>query len=266
MLAPPILHNHCNMSKYTVLITGASGGIGSATAIRLASEAAKLDIGAIALHYNSNQELAEKLQAKVREANPHTKIRIFQADLAKSEHITRLHEEVVEAFGAIDILFANAGTSTGKNIGPKGNIEDVSLETFEATWRVNTLASFQVTQLVVSAMVRKGYGRVIYNSSVAALTGGVVGPHYASSKSALHGMLHFLAMRYAKDGVTFNAVAPALIEDTLLLPQGSDELKGRIPVGRLGKPDEVASVVQVLIENGYITNKVWAIDGGWHPS
>lgn len=169
-------------------------------------------------------------------------------------------------FGAIDILFANAGTASGKNIGPKRNIEDVSLETFEATWRVNTLASFQLTQLVVPAMVQRSFGRVIYNSSVAALIGGVVGPHYASSKSALHGMLHFLAMKYAKDGVTFNAVAPALIEGTLLLPQGSDELKGRIPVGRLGRPDEIASVVQVMIENGYVTNKVWTIDGGSHPS
>ncbi|SLM37810.1 short-chain dehydrogenase reductase [Lasallia pustulata] len=255
------------MSKYTVLITGASGGIGSATAIRLGSEADRIGIVAIAMHYNSNHQLAEKVKAKIEsESNPHIKIGIFQADLALSEDIARLHKEVTDAFGTIDILFANAGTSAGKNIGPKGNIEDVSLEIFEATWRVNALASFQLTQLVVPSMARRSFGRVIYNSSVAALTGGVVGPHYASSKSALHGMLHFLAMRYAKDGVTFNAVAPALIEDTLLLPQGSGELKGRIPVGRLGKPDEVASVVQVMIENGYITNKVWAIDGGWHPS
>ncbi|MCJ1304845.1 hypothetical protein MMC08_007658 [Hypocenomyce scalaris] len=255
-----------NMTQHIILITGASGGIGSSTAIRVASEATKLGVGSIALHYNSNQALAEKVKAKVQETNPHIKVGIFQADLAKPEDITRLHKEVTDAFGAIDILFANAGTSTGKNIGPKGSIEDVSLETFEATWRVNTLASFQLTQLVVPTMAQKGFGRIIYNSSVAALTGGVVGPHYASSKSALHGMLHFLAMRYAKDGVTFNAVAPALIEDTLLLPEGSDELREKIPVGRLGKPDEIASVVQVMIENGYVTNKVWAIDGGWHPS
>jgi 3-oxoacyl-[acyl-carrier protein] reductase len=115
-------------------------------------------------------------------------------------------------------------------------------------------------------MLDEGFGRVIYNSSVAALTGGVVGPHYASSKSALHGMMHFLAAKYAKDGITFNAVAPALIENTMMLPKGGDELKARIPVGRLGRPDEVASVVEVMVGNGYITNKVWAIDGGWHPS
>ena len=156
MRASTALQIRRNMSKHTVLITGASGGIGSATAIRLASGAAKLDIGAIALHYNSNKELAERLEAKVYEANPHIKVEIFQADLAKSEDITRLHKEVTDAFGAIDVLFANAGTSAGKNIGPKGNIEDVSLETFEATWRVNTLASFQLTQLVVPSMVLHG--------------------------------------------------------------------------------------------------------------
>lgn len=85
------------------------------------------------------------------------------------------------------------------------------------------------------------------------------------NRSALHGMMHYLSMKYAKDGITFNSVAPALIEDTTMLPAGGDDLKAKIPVGRLGRPEEVASVVQVMIENGYISNKVWAIDGGWHP-
>lgn len=85
------------------------------------------------------------------------------------------------------------------------------------------------------------------------------------ARSALHGMMHYLALKYAKEGITFNCVAPALIEDTTMLPKGGDELKAKIPVGRLGKPDEIASMVQVFIENAYLTNKTFAVDGGWHP-
>jgi len=140
---------------------------------------------------------------------------------------------------------------------------DVSLEVFEKTWRVNTLSIYQLTQLCIPDMAKQNFGRIIYNSSIAAMTGGVVGPHYASSKSALHGMLHFLAQRYAKDGVTVNAVAPALIEDTTMLPEGSSEMRAKIPVGRLGKPEEIASVVGLMVANGYVSNKVWGVDGGW---
>lgn len=152
--------------------------------------------------------------------------------------------------------------------GPTGTLDAVSLETFEQAWRVNTLSVYQLTQLVAPGMAAAGFGRVVYNSSVAALTGGVVGAHYASSKSALHGMLHYLSPRMAAAGVTFNAVAPALIEGTTMLPAGAEgnaDLKAKIPVGRLGQPDEIAGVVCLMIENGYVNNKVWAVDGGWVP-
>lgn len=140
---------------------------------------------------------------------------------------------------------------------------------FEQAWRVNTLSAYQLTRLVTPDMAAAGFGRVIYNSSVAGLTGGVVGAHYASSKSALHGMLHYLSPRLAASGVTLNAVAPALIEGTTMLPggdrEGTEELRAKIPVGRLGRPDEIAGVVCLMVENGYVNNKVWAVDGGWVP-
>lgn len=139
---------------------------------------------------------------------------------------------------------------------------------FEQAWRVNTLSTYQLTRLVVPGMTAQSFGRVIYNSSVAGLTGGVVGAHYASSKSALHGMLHYLSPRLAASGVTVNAVAPALIAGTTMLPGGGEgdvELRAKIPVGRLGRPDEIAGVVCLMVENGYVNNKVWAVDGGWVP-
>jgi len=111
-------------------------------------------------------------------------------------------------------------------------------------------------------METSAWGRVIFCSSVAGFTGGIVGPHYASSKSALHGLIHWLAGAYAKKGVTVNGVAPALIEGTTMLPGATAELERKVPVGRLGRPEEVAETVVWMVRTGYVTNKVVAVDGG----
>jgi 3-oxoacyl-[acyl-carrier protein] reductase len=117
----------------------------------------------------------------------------------------------------------------------------------------------------LAAMRERGYGRILFTSSVAALTGGIIGPHYAASKSGLHGLTHFLASRAAADGVTVNAIAPALIEDTGMLPGDPRELATRVPVQRLGRPEEVADLMLAVLRNGYVTNQVISIDGGMHP-
>lgn len=260
------------MTELTILITGASGGIGAATALRLATQQQqqqqKYKVKDLILHYNTNASRTQALTEQIARADPSISVAWLQADLSDQGAVDALHRDAVAAAGGrpVNVLFANAGTTAGLS-GAAGTLENVSPEAFEAAWRVNTLATYQLTRLVVPGMVESGFGRVIYNSSVAALTGGVVGPHYASSKSGLHGMLHYFAPRYAKEGVTFNAVAPALIEDTTMLPkgEGGDDLKAKIPVGRLGQPDEIASVVCLMIENGYVNNKVWVVDGGWMP-
>jgi 3-oxoacyl-[acyl-carrier protein] reductase len=114
-------------------------------------------------------------------------------------------------------------------------------------------------------MRERKYGRILFTSSVAALTGGIVGPHYAASKAGLHGLTHFLAARAAADGVTVNAIAPALIEETGMLPGDPGELAKRVPVGRLGQPDEVADLMLAILRNGYMTSQVVGLDGGMHP-
>lgn len=124
-------------------------------------------------------------------------------------------------------------------------ISDISIEEFEQTWRANCGSAFLLTQLCIPAMEKKAWGRVIFCSSVAGFTGGSIGPHYAqvefwsllceaqliyvsrSSKSAMHGLIHWLAGAYAKKGVTVNGVAPALIGDTMMLPGNSQELAKR---------------------------------------
>jgi 3-oxoacyl-[acyl-carrier protein] reductase len=131
---------------------------------------------------------------------------------------------------------------------------------------VNLRAPFLLAQAVLPGMVERGWGRVLFMSSVAAFTGGVVGPHYAASKAGLHGLLHHLAPRVAGHGVTVNAVAPALIEGTRMLPAAPDGGPALpIPVGRYGRPEEVADLSMAVLRNGYLTDQVLGLDGGIHP-
>ena len=104
-------------------------------------------------------------------------------------------------------------------------------------------------------------------SSVAAFTGGLIGPHYAASKAALSGLVHFYAPRVAPFGVTVNALAPALIAETGMLPVTPDDpaMAELVPVGRLGRPEEVAGLALAMLTNSYLTNKVFLLDGGMHP-
>src|SRR5207245_7852559 len=128
-------------------------------------------------------------------------------------------------------------------LGRRQSLEEVSGDDFDEMVAVNLRAPFLLAQRTLPAMRERGFGRVLFMSSVAAFTGGIVGPHYAASKAGLHGLTHFLAARLAAHGVTVNAVAPALIEDTGMLPGSPEELRSSIPVGRLGRPAEVAALV-----------------------
>jgi 3-oxoacyl-[acyl-carrier protein] reductase len=197
------------------LITGATGGIGRATAIALGKEGY-----ALALHYNTaSQEKVKELTDDIENCCP--RYRTFKADLSDFNAVRTLHAHVVSLLGNPTVLFLNAG-STGGKYGVK-SLAEISMEAFETTWRINTASPFLLTKLCLPAMEADGYGRIIFNSSVAGLTGGIVGPHYASSKSAIHGLVHWLAGHLASKGITVNAVAPALIEKTAMLPAGKKE-------------------------------------------
>jgi 3-oxoacyl-[acyl-carrier protein] reductase len=159
----------------------------------------------------------------------------------------------------VSTIAANAGLSR------PASYEEVDASVFDETVAVNLRAPYLLARCVLPGMRSRGYGRILFTSSVAAPTGGIVGPHYASSKAGLHGLTHFLASRVAPDGVTVNAIAPALIEETGMLPGEPGELAVRIPVGRLGRPSEVADLAPAVLRNGYVTNQVIGIDGGIHP-
>ncbi|KAI0052211.1 putative short-chain dehydrogenase/reductase [Auriscalpium vulgare] len=240
------------------LITGATGGIGAATARLFAKRGVHL-----ALHYFSQHEKAQALVAELTALG--VRCVAFKTDLADFDAVRKLHADVVAQLGHPDILYNNAAMS-GRILGIHAKIENVDIEDMEMCWRVNNGASFLLTQLCVPHMEEQGYGRLVFCSSIAAATGGVVGPHYASSKSAMHGVMHWIAKQYSRSGITCNAVAPALIANTEMFNAPTAAHRDLIPVGRFGQPEEIASIVELLVTNSYMTNKIVVADGGMLPS
>jgi len=234
------------------LVTGASGGIGAAISTRLATAGAT-----IAVHYSSNHTSAQRVVDAIVSAGG--RAQAIGADLHDAQAPERLIAEVREALGSVDVLVANAG------LGRRGTLEQVGAEEFDEMLAVNLRAPYLLARAVLPQMRAQRFGRIIFMSSVAALTGGILGPHYASSKAGLHGLTHFIASRVAQDGITVNAIAPALIQDTDMLPGDPGDLSRRIPVGRLGTPSEVADLTLAVLRNGYLTNQVLTIDGGMYP-
>jgi 3-oxoacyl-[acyl-carrier protein] reductase len=161
--------------KRLVLITGATGGIGKATAITFA----KTGLYDLALHYNSaSLEIRDQLARDIQSASfegSKTEISFFQADLDRYEHVRKLHGDVVQTMGEVDVLFNNAGTVAGQT--SVKSLADVPIDIFEASWRTNTGSPILLTQLCLPHMESHGWGRVIFNSSVAAFTGGLTTPY-----------------------------------------------------------------------------------------
>jgi 3-oxoacyl-[acyl-carrier protein] reductase len=238
------------------LVTGASGGIGGALSRVLARAGAD-----VALSYGGHQEDAEAVAEDVRRTG--RRAVVLQADLADPEVPARLVEQARDALGAVDVLVANAG------MGQQLPWDDVEPDVWAQTLAVNLTAPWLMARAALPAMVERGFGRVLFVSSVAALNGGVVGPHYAASKAGLHGLMHHLAPRVAGAGVTVNTLAPALIAGTRILPvdpNDPDAMPLPVPVGRLGTVEEVAAMGLAVLTNGYLTNKVITLDGGLVPT
>lgn len=240
------------------LVTGGSGGIGAAISRALVGEGARVAIG-----YGSNAEAAEALVAELSgivggSTDGARPAAAFGSDLSDPRGPEQLVADVEGALGPIEVLVANHGFAR------QARYDDVDAEAFDRTIAINLRAPFLLARAVLPGMRARGYGRILFMSSMAAFRGGIVGPDYAASKSGLHGMTHFLASRVAADGVTVNALAPGLIE-TPMLPGDPQELGRNIPVGRVGRPEEVADMAVAMLRNAYLTNHVVSVDGGIHP-
>ena len=236
------------------LLTGASGGIGKAIGRRLADEGADL-----CLTYGRHADDAESLAAHARELG--RRVTVVAADLSDPEAPAALVEHANSELGRVDLLIANAGSADIKGW------QNIDLASWNATLAVNLTAPFLFAQQVLPGMIERKFGRILFVSSVAALTGGLVGAHYAASKAGLHGLMHHLAPRVAADGVTVNCLAPALVGETKMFPADLETgtLPIPIPVGRIGRPDEMADMAIAMLRNGYLTDKVVMVDGGILP-
>jgi 3-oxoacyl-[acyl-carrier protein] reductase len=237
------------------LVTGASRGIGRATARQLAAEGAACALG-YAANAGAAQELAGEIAGEGGRALP------VGGDVGDPAAVHRIVARTEAELGPIDILVASAGIADQPR-----PLEEIPLERWDEIIRVNLRSAFLLAQAIVPGMRERGFGRIVFMSSVAAFTGGVIGPHYAASKAGLAGLTHWMAADLAAHGITVNAIAPALIESDMTPgdPDGRERLRSLIPVGRLGRPEEVADLTCAVVRNGYLTNQVLLLDGGMHP-
>ena len=238
------------------LVTGGSRGIGRATALRLARDGIDVAVGYVDREAAAREVVEELAAGGVRGM-------AVRGDLAEPGAAERVAAEVEAELGPVEVVVANAGVA-----GTPRALADVSDEVWDRMIAVNLTGTFRLVRRLWPGMVERGFGRIVLVSSIAAYTGGVVGPHYAASKAGLHGLAHSLAQQGAAHGITANVVAPALV-DTDLVPDDEQvraALAASAPVGRLGRPDEVADLVAAIVRNGYLTGQSIVVDGGRHPT
>jgi 3-oxoacyl-[acyl-carrier protein] reductase len=236
----------------TALVTGSSRGIGSAIAIALARTGAS-----VAVNYLRRAAEAQAVEKEIAEFG--RSCITVQADVSLAGEVERLVRTVEERLGPIDILVNNAGIARPQPV------EEIAERDWDELIAVNLKSCFLVTQAVLPGMRARQWGRIVNLSSVAAQVGGVVGPHYAASKAGMLGLTHFYAQRFAKEGITVNSIAPALVE-TEMVTANLNARPERIPVGRFGAVSEVAEVAVMLATNGYITGQTINVNGGWYMS
>jgi 3-oxoacyl-[acyl-carrier protein] reductase len=231
------------------LVTGGSRGLGLGIALALAEQGA--DIALAARGADELERAAEAIRARGRRALP------IAVDIGARDAPEMLVERTVSALGGLDVLINGAGINLRK---PAGAFRR---EDFEGLMRINLEAAFFISQAAGQVMRERRWGRIICIGSIAAEVAIPNIALYAMSKGGLRQMVKSLALEWARDGVTVNAIAPALIADTRMLPSEPAELAARIPVGRLGTPAEVADLALAILRNGYVTSKVIAVDGGF---
>ncbi len=240
------------LNHKVALVTGGSRGLGRAIALGLAAAGAD-----VAVNYKENISAAEEVVAAVEAAG--RRAVAVKADVASPNEVEAMVATVTRELGEIGILVNNAGVARPRSI------EDVDLAIFDEAIDVNLRSAFIVTSAVLPAMRSRRWGRLIFISSTAANVGGVIGPHYAASKAGLIGLMHSYASQLVKEGITANAISPALVE-TDLLRSDPRITPDRIPLGRFGRPEEVAEVAVMLAGNAYITGQSINVNGGLYPT
>ena len=236
------------------LVTGASGGIGRSIALKLASQGARLGV-----HYNSDKARAEEIAEEIRRAD--SEAMPLAADVTDSEQVQDMFSRLEDDWGGVDILVNNAGITK----------DSLLIRMSESDWddvvEVNLKGAFLCCRAAAKTMLRKRWGRIIIISSIVGLVGNVGQANYAASKAGLVGLTKSLAREIASRNITVNSLTPGFIETDMTKTMTKEMMElviGRIAMGHLGSPQDVAGFVAFLAgeEAGYITGQAFAVDGG----
>ena len=233
------------------VVTGASRGIGAAVAKKLASLGADL-----ALIYAGNDALAEAAAADCRALG--VRAEAYRCDVSDGEAVKETVAKIKAELGGVHLLVNNAGITRD------GLVATMKEADFDEVLDVNLKGAFHMIRHCSGLMLRAKYGRIVNISSVAGLMGNPGQANYAAAKAGLIGLTKTTAKELASRGITVNAVAPGLIDTDMTRKLGlkEDALKSAIPLGRAGKPEEVAEAVAFLLQADYITGEVLRVDGG----
>ena len=237
------------------LITGASKGIGRAIALELAKN--NFDV---AINFNHSEEPAKNLRDEIK--NLGVKAEIFKADVSDYNQVVDLFKNIKEFFGdSVNILINNAGVTRDTLL------MRMKLEDWQTVINTNLNAAFYCTREAIRDMAKARYGRIINIASVVGLTGNAGQANYAASKAGIIGFTKSIAREYANRGITANAIAPGFIETDMteiLKPEAKEGILKSIPVGSIGKPEDVAKAAAFFASesSSYITGQVLAVDGG----
>ncbi len=236
------------------IVTGASRGIGRATALRLAQEGAK-----VVVNYAGNRAAAEQTVGDIKQAGGEAIL--FQADVADAQAVGELVKAATAAFGRIDILVNNAGI-TRDNL-----LALMKEDDWDAVMNTNLKGIFNCTKAVAKIMIKQRAGKIINMTSVVGIMGNAGQTNYAAAKAGVIGFTKSAAKELAARGITVNAVAPGYITTDMsaaISEQAKADLAQKIPLSRLGKPEDVAEAVLFLASDAanYITGQTINVDGG----
>lgn len=241
-----------NLENLNILITGASGGIGTSLSMAFASTNAKLFL------IGSSQDKISKLQKKLPSRDS---INYFSVDLSERENVNNFCDSIIDQYGGINVIINNAGI-TEDNLFMR-----MSENSWDKVFAINIDASMIICRKFIRGMVKNKWGRIVNISSVVASTGNPGQSNYVAAKSALNGLTKSLALEVATRGVTVNSISPGFIDTSMTAKLTDDQkrkITEKIPMGKMGTGEDISSLVFFLVSNdaGYITGQNIHVNGG----